>query len=538
MNFDHDKIEAYVFGRLGEEERAAFQFALLRDGELRREVEAVRVLRGVARAKAKKAKRGRLLFFYPKQWVRVAAVFIGVLTLGALIAFFSREKKQDFVKKDNQIPTEQKQDFKEQPIVDDNEGEMPQPEIKDSTKSDIVKTPLTPQKAPAPSPKIKTQRKKSTPDIPQKGIANSPADNKGNDNNAPIFLKDDDSNESLTFRDSFQFIIDIGGFRMASTSSDATEFEGKKLNIHYAPQDYYVVRLPKYPAGIYFEFTSDYPTGKNSKHSKVLADLVPNPILEQYYESQKFGDRPIKLIGKSDTTNTASMTCFYGTLGKSYDSLYLRLYTNKLADFNAQKYITAEKCNEQVRVSFDFEGFDLGLYYIVFENKATEEILAVDKFEIVGEDTSVQAEESKAVFVPKLAAPKDLIPNVFLENYINANIAANKAGIEIKTDTTFFYKNGEVYAPIKIGVQKESNPSIRFKLFTNSPADIENDFPLLNRTIDFNDYERHIHEENNRDVLYCPIYANLKVGLYYVVITAPDGKTILAVNKFEVKDRE
>ena len=93
MNFSQKKIEDYVFGRLSEDERAAFQFELIKNAELRKEVETLRTLKYISRAQKKKEKN-RIIFFYPKRMWRVAAVFIGLITLAVLIALYNQRTQE------------------------------------------------------------------------------------------------------------------------------------------------------------------------------------------------------------------------------------------------------------------------------------------------------------------------------------------------------------------------------------------------------------------------------------------------------------
>ncbi|HFA47659.1 MAG TPA: hypothetical protein ENJ95_01430 [Bacteroidetes bacterium] len=62
MNYDDEKIEDYIMNRLSDEERDAFQFALMRDAGLRKQVESMRTLKYMARAKKKE--NAALFFFY------------------------------------------------------------------------------------------------------------------------------------------------------------------------------------------------------------------------------------------------------------------------------------------------------------------------------------------------------------------------------------------------------------------------------------------------------------------------------------------
>ena len=136
MNFDQHKIEDYLFGRLSEDELATFQFALLRNAALRKEVETLRTLKYLARAKKRKNKKS-VVFLSPKRLWRVAAIFIGITTLAVLIALFLNKEPEIPNVHNKKINPVENKESKNEGIVDKQEDEN----IDVENKEEIVNSP-------------------------------------------------------------------------------------------------------------------------------------------------------------------------------------------------------------------------------------------------------------------------------------------------------------------------------------------------------------------------------------------------------------
>lgn len=91
MKYDQQKIEDYVLGKLGEAERATFQFEMMKDPGLKKKVDNLRTIQYVARIGERKPPKSS---FHGRSWLLMSLIF-----LLSLLAFFllkpSPEKAQE-----------------------------------------------------------------------------------------------------------------------------------------------------------------------------------------------------------------------------------------------------------------------------------------------------------------------------------------------------------------------------------------------------------------------------------------------------------
>ena len=419
MSFDQKHIEDYVLGRLGDEERSAFQFALMREKKLRQEVEAMRVLQKMARAN--KNKRRSLLFFSSRRMVRVAAVFIGLVTLAALIALFSRNNKEpDFVEDEKQPVIEQPQNINEQQLEEqlkelspqEDLVESPEKEIKDSTETKVVESPVPKKEAPkAPGP---------LQDFAPQKLSNfdSPINNLPEDQPKPFQPLDDDTTSLAHILDTFQyklveqnhtevasishrFILDENGdtiewlkfipvrykdslFNIRHTNVESTEVDSFRATKH-------AQEMRSFPPRVKLSIT----TKKRLQFINLTFPEPPttrqNPILEKYIDQAPRNDSiAVYFQDASETfvrdTNAMLELHFYcDSYGKFDGMVIFKIYSNREKEIlnNLPRPMVEVGCIVGERPRFSILGnFPVGLYYLVFE-RTNGEFLGAKKIYVV-----------------------------------------------------------------------------------------------------------------------------------------------------------
>lgn len=545
MKFDQQKIEDYVMGRLTEDEMDTFQFALMKDAELRKQVEAVRTLKYLARAQKRKKPRG-IVPLFSRRLMRIAAIFIGLVTLAILLLLFNRSQDEPpFVKQQEQRQESPQNEIEDEQIVEDEAPPREQPGPQDSIETDIVDEP-------APKPQSKEEPphplQKRLPEPPKEILVDIPVDTIPKDFDAPEIKKDSYVEElypfeEIDFLDSFQFTITPGNLAVASTSIVMEIRDGDTITIGLAPQNYYVARMPRYPNGIFFDFIPSYPVGKNSIRTKDSTAMQGIPFLDSLYQLQPLTHDPIKLISKSNEFQELALTCKCGVIGKRYDNLVINIYSNREEEFKARKYRAGFACSEQTRIGFKIPNVELGLYYIVFEDVEKNEVLAVEKFELVTQDESIDEKSSyrndwsqKSLFPARKAKPEHFLPNPTLESLIDSSFVANVDSLEIKVPLENSYRGGSVEVPVDLYTSQDSWPKARFNVYTNKASRFEKGKPIINSKVDFKQYESTIRIEYDKRLLAFPISANFRAGLYYIVLTSEDGEEIFDVSKFKVEN--
>ena len=417
MNFDQKHIEDYVLGRLSDEERSAFQFAMMRDKNLRREVEAMRVLQKMA--KAKKSKRRSLLFFSSKRMMRVAAVFIGLVTLAVLIALFNRENKEPDYVEDKKPPViEQQEIFNEQQLeeqlIEDSPQEdlveSPEKETKDSPEKNELKTP-TPKEEPPKTP---------TPfQIPQPrrlGNFDSPINNRPEEKPKP-FQPLDDTTSVAHVLDTFQFeLVKQNYSEVASISTVISidengdtitwtmvpvRYKDSNFNIHHT--EVKGSEVDSFEATLLAEEMNTFPPRvklsiTTNKSLQTITITVPeppdtrrNPILEKHIKEVPRNDSIAVYFKNASETfvrdSNAMLELHYAceSYGKFDERVILKIYSNREKEMlnNLPRPMVETECIVSENPPYSIRGnFPVGLYYLIFE-RINGEFLGAKKIYVV-----------------------------------------------------------------------------------------------------------------------------------------------------------
>ena len=138
MNYDEQKIEDYIFDRLGAEERAAFQFKIMKDKALKKEVETQRALQKIARSSS--TAPPNTSSGMTKWFLFLAVVLIGAL---AFLLFNNKSNNGTVTASDNieEPKQENKNEIKkEEQNAESKEQSLTEPEQSEKSKETIAPT--------------------------------------------------------------------------------------------------------------------------------------------------------------------------------------------------------------------------------------------------------------------------------------------------------------------------------------------------------------------------------------------------------------